>query len=125
MEVYKDLMDLWLPRKSQIVMVELLAPVLALWTLRGQVEGKHVLLLVDSEAVEGALVKGYSNSSDICELVGVLWQIALELQCSVYIDRVPTDANPADHPSRGRLHVGEALGWKTIPFEFPDGIQEE
>ena len=116
MEVTLQMLDDWMPRKTQIVMVELLAPILALWTMREYVRGKHVLLLVDSEPVEAALIKGYSSRADMCELVGVFWQLALQLKCSVYIDRVPTDANPADHPSRDRMEIGERLGWKTVEF---------
>ena len=83
MEVTLQMLDDWMPRKTQIVMVELLAPILALWTMREYVRGKHVLLLVDSEPVEAALIKGYSSRADMCELVGVFWQLALQLKCSV------------------------------------------
>jgi hypothetical protein len=69
--------------------------------------------------VEGALVKGYSSRSDICELVGVFWDLVLELQSLVYIDRVPTDANCSDGASRDKLWIGEKLGWKTVPAQSP------
>ena len=61
------------------------------------------LLFVDSEPVQGALVKGYSSKEDLCELVGVFWSLALEIQVNLYIDRVPTDSNPSDPPSRNDL----------------------
>ena len=66
--------------------------------LREYLRGKSVILLVDAEAVEGALVKGYSAQTDVCELIGKFWDLALELDCSIYIDRVSTDANCADNP---------------------------
>ena len=109
----------WLPRSTQICMVELVATVLALHTFKAYLKGKTVLLLVDAEAVEGALVKGYSARSDLCELVGVFWDIVLDLKALVYIDRVPTDANCSDAPSRDKLWIGEALGWKTVPAQWP------
>ena len=65
-EVRQDLIDEWIPRKSQIAMVELL-------------KGSSSLLFVDSESVQGALVKGYSAREDMCELVSVFWRIALDL----------------------------------------------
>lgn len=80
------------------------------------------MIFVDSEAVEGALVKGYSARSDLCELVGVFWQMALELRLNVYIDRVPTDANCSDCPSRNKLAIGEALGWKTVLARWPKNV---
>ena len=76
--------------------------------------GKFVLLLIDSEAVLGALVKGYSAREDICELVGVFWDLALELRVSIFLDRVPTDLNPSDLPSRDDLETGRSLGWSTV-----------
>ena len=109
----------WLPRATQICMIESEAVVVAFHTFKAYLKGKTVLLLVDSEAVEGALVKGYSSRSDICELVGVFWDLVLELQSLVYIDRVPTDANCSDGASRDKLWIGEKLGWKTVPAQWP------
>ena len=94
--VTPELIALWLPRATQICMIELLARIIALATFKDYyVTGKYVLLLVDAEAVEGALVKGFSSKEDMCELVGLFWDLALELRCSIYIDRMPTDANCA------------------------------
>ena len=83
-----------------------------------------MLLLVDAEAVEGALIKGYSSRSDVCELVGVFWDLVLECKSLVYIDRVPTDANCSDPPSRDKLHIGQALGWKTVQVRWPKVVWE-
>ena len=59
-EVKQSLIKKWIPRKSQIAMVELFATVVALKTFEAQLEGSWSLLLVDSEPVQGALGKGYS-----------------------------------------------------------------
>ena len=117
--VPQEVIDKWLPRATQICMVELVATVLALQTFKDYLRGMTVLLLVDAEAVEGALVKGYSARSDLCELVGVFWDLVLELKALVYIDRVPTDANCSDAPSRDKLAIGAALGWKTVLARWP------
>ena len=68
--VEEEMIQKWLPRKSQIVMVELFAVVVALATFRDLLRGSMCLLFVDSEPVQGALVKGYSSKEDLCELVG-------------------------------------------------------
>ena len=115
-----DLIEKWIPRKSQIAMVELFATVVALQTFKPWISGSWSLLFVDSEPVQGALVKGYSAREGLCELVGVFWRLALDVRINLYIDRVPTDSNPADPPSRGRLDIGQSLGWDTIPAVFPD-----
>ena len=119
-KVGMDLIEKWIPRKSQIAMIELFATVVALQTFKPWISGSWSLLFVDSEPVQGALVKGYSAREDLCELVGVFWQLALEIHINLYIDRVPTDSNPADPPSRGRLDIGQSLGWDTISAVFPE-----
>ena len=98
-DVPKLIVQRWFPRKTQICMIELLAAVVAVQTFREEIRGKLVLLFIDSEPVEAALIKGYSAKEDVCELVGLFWELVLELRCSVYIDRVPTDSNLADNPS--------------------------
>ena len=118
-EVKQELIDEWIPRKSQIAMVELFATLVALETFRSELEGSSSLLFVDSESVQGALVKGYSAREDMCELVSVFWRCALDLKVNLYIDRISTDANPADHPSRDRMEVGNALGWIEVFPRFP------
>ena len=118
-EVQQNLIDEWIPRKSQIAMVELFATIVALETFRSDLKGSSSLLFVDSESVQGALVKGYSAREDMCELVSVFWRIALDLMANLYIDRISTDANPADHPSRDRMEVGRDLGWVEVSPVFP------
>ena len=107
--------DTWLTRQNQISMVELFAPVLALFAMEEAVRGKKLLLFVDSEAVEGALVKGYSSREDLSELVGKFWEQAARLDCLVYVCRVSTDGNPADGPSRpGKCTPAPELHWKRV-----------
>ena len=100
-------------------MVELFATVVALETFKPWIRGSWSLLFVDSEPVQGSLVKGYSAKEDLCELVGLFWKIALESEVFLFIDRVPTDSNPSDPPSRAQMEVGERLGWKSIEPVFP------
>ena len=100
-------------------MVEMFATLVALETLREQIFDSSPLLFVDSESVQGALVKGYSAREDLCELVGSFWKLALDVKVNLYIDRISTDANPADPPSRDRMDVGVKLGWRTVESKFP------
>ena len=112
-------LDRWLVRKTQIVPIEMIAPILALETLRDHVKTKDVLLLIDSAAVEAALVKGYSSKEDLCELVEAFWELALEYKVNFFIDRVSTDAHPADWSSRDRREIGRSAGWETVLSSWP------
>ena len=114
----------WLERSTQIVPIEMIAPIVALETFRGRLVGADLILLIDSEAVEGSLVKGYSSREDLCKLVSVFWDLALDLRVRVYIDRVSTDANPADWPSRDKLEIGEHAGWSTVEAQWPKMLFE-
>ncbi|CAE7374222.1 unnamed protein product, partial [Symbiodinium necroappetens] len=109
----------WIPRKTQIVPIEMIAPILEIETFRDHLRNKDVLLLIDSEAVEAALVKGYSSKEDLCELVEIFWELALEYRINFFIDRVSTDANPADWPSRDQLEIGRSAGWETVLTSWP------
>ena len=113
------LKEQWLERSTQIVPIEMLAPVFALSTFADRLVDADLILLIDSEAVEGALIKGYSSREDMCGIISVFWELALKLRVRVFIDRISTDANPADWPSRGKLHLGEAAGWSTVRPIWP------
>ena len=120
--VTNDVLSTWIPRKTQIFMIELVATVLALETFRHYMQDSTVLLLVDAEAVEGALVKGYSSRSDTSLLVGQFWELAQVLNASIYIDRVPADANCSDGPFRDKVYIGERLGWVEVQARWPGDI---
>ena len=117
--VPKSVQKRWLARKTQIVPVEMIAPILALQTFRDRAIGADVIILIDSEAVEASLIKGYSSKEDLCSLISVFWDLVFELKARVFIDRVATDANPADWPSRADLASGEAAGWRTVQASWP------
>ena len=113
----------WVVRKTQIVPIEMLAPIVALSTVAPMIKGKDLLLFIDSEAVEGALIKGYSAREDLSELVSVFWDLALELRVNVDIDRVSTDSNPADWPSRNDLETGRSAGWESLEPVWPSVVK--
>ena len=91
--VHESIKSRWLKRSAQIVPVEMLAAVLALETFKERLYGADIILLIDSETVEGALTKGYSNREDLCEPIVVFWNLAFQLKARVFIDRISTDAN--------------------------------
>ena len=120
--VPKHVIKRWIPRKTQIVPVEMVAPILALETFKDRLVGTDVIVLIDSEAVEAALIKGYSSKEDLCDLISVFWDLVFEVRARVFIDRIATDANPADWPSRGNLIRGERAGWISKKAVWPAAL---
>ena len=123
--VPKSVQKKWLMRKTQIVPVEMVAPILALQTFKDRLYGADIILLIDSEAVEAALIKGYSSKEDLCHLISVFWDLVFELRARVFIDRIATDANPADWPSRNDLRTGERAGWKSVQVVWPQALIDQ
>ena len=63
---------------------------------------------------QGALVTGYSAIDDFGDLLGCCWKTAMEHELAVYVDRVPTDSNVSDGPSRSRFQELEQRGAKWL-----------
>ena len=79
--------------------------------------------MIDSEAVEASFVKGYSSKQDLCLIIEMFWDLALELKINFFIDRISSDSNPADWPSRNRLSIEESVGWKTVKCSWPAALR--
>ena len=105
-----------LPPRTQIVLVELSAAVLALDQLPTGSREKSFLLFVDREPAESALIKGYSVRGDMCDLVAYFWDVVATQDHSVFVTCVPSDGNPSDGPSRAVFNELRSRGasWRTL-----------
>ena len=111
----------WIVRKNQIMMVELLAVVQMVAAVGEKLRRRKLIIFVDSESAEGALVKGGSSKDDVSSLVRVFWRLIQEFEIVVYIDRVPTDSNISDGVSRNSFDLAKKLGWWEVEIpEFMD-----
>jgi len=104
----------WEERGAQIVLVELLAPLIALYTWKTFLHGRTCIFFNDSTTAESMLVKGYSNAAvDANAVIAEFWHLACDVEICAYIDRVPTDCNPSDGCSRGSTFVDAPThGWE-------------
>ena len=118
-EIPREVANAWLPRKTQIVMTEALALPVAAETFRSLIGGRNVLWLVDSDPVLGAAVKGHSALEDICSGITAFWEIIREVGASVYLDRIPTDGNLSDGPSRAVWRPAGQCDWATVAAKIP------
>ena len=55
-------------------------------------------------------------------LTAVFWDQLVDLDCLMYVDRVSTDGNIADGPSRGRSREAEAGGWEHREAVIPGAV---
>ena len=70
----------------------------------------------------GSFVKGYSDRDDICSTAAIFWEMMREYQSDAYLDRIPTDGNLSDGPSRGSWRLAAELGWAMVPAEIPPDL---
>ena len=79
--------------------------------------------MIDSEPVLGSGIKGYSAREDICSGIAAFWEIVREANISVYLDRIPTDGNLADGPSRAAWDLIGRCGWVPVRARIPESTR--
>lgn len=70
--------------------------------------GAELILFNDNEGAQASICKGWSTDPENQGLIERTWRQLLELDCKVWIERVPSKGNPADLPSRGQF-------WNRFP----------
>ncbi len=81
--------------------------------------------MVDNDAALGAMVKGYSNTTDVCDLVSAIWEDIAKYSINVYLDRVSSDSNVSDGVSRDSWIEQQQCDWDITHVDFPDYIRGE
>ena len=97
-------------KKHVIGLVELYAAILSLRHWRKSLEGRRVILFIDSWPALDSLVKGDSSVRLWRELLLVLENPSETCPMLLWIARVPSSSNVADPPSRGSL--AELAPWR-------------
>ena len=114
-EAPDELVEALSPRKTQIIPLELMAAAGMIHTYGESLRGRDVLFFIDNQSVCCALTKGCSRSWDI-QIMCTSWHLAcLRLGCRVWIEWVPSHANPADVLSREH----------RTPYELTSGFKDE
>ena len=87
-------------------------------------EGRDVVHFIDNTSAVAALSKGYSGAPDSARLVHMFHAWQAGSRSNVWFEYVPTDANPADEPSRvaslaqDRYVVGDIVS-EAVDLRFP------
>ena len=58
-------------------------------------------LWIDNESARFALISGYSTNPWAARIVSEIWVHLSVMDCTFFVERVPTKENIADGPSRG------------------------
>ena len=95
---------------NQIMSLELLAIAFGLSSFGEIIRGRRVYVWSDNTGSEHATRKGAAKAFDHCCVVHSIWLKAAEIGVDLQVDRVPTEANIADLPSRGQYELIERLG---------------
>ena len=109
------------PRETQIMMAEMLAPVIAIRSHPDMFRGRAATYFIDNVAVVSALVCGASRAPDLSRMGFALSAISHSLGCPYWIDWVPSASNIADDGSRrgSSETAARELGIDVSPAVFP------
>ena len=97
-------------RDKQIMAWEMLAIALGTSTFAEQLKGKLVRVWCDNVGAEKALSAGAAKATDHNMQIHALWLQAARNGHGLWIERVPTDDNVADLPSREEYELLERIG---------------
>lgn len=120
----QQMLDEWLPRRTQILPAELAAVPLALAVVAEFVQDADVIAFCDNDAAVSTLVRGSSKTDDCARITEVVHALILRLRCRLWVDWVDSDSNPSDGLSRAgtadewtrhRFHNLRTLSAEAIP----------
>ena len=105
----EDLLLNSLAATNEIFGLGLFAMVSSVISLGEQLRGKKIILFSANNAASGAMIKASSRVQIILAITERFWQRVAHLAASCWVERVSSEANPADAPSRDKP-----------PFRTPD-----
>ena len=113
-----EVVNEWLPKKTMMGQLEILAAVVAVETWAPEHRERQCLLFIDNDSAAATLVKGFSRKTDSCSLSGDFWLRAAKLATDIYIDRVESKSNIADGPSRLMFQEVWSYGCSYVPPQY-------
>ena len=91
-------------QRTIIQELEMLAVLCAFKCWQEQAMSQRMVLFTDSEAVRGAFLKSWSANTDSDKLLNSIFEIEALFSLPVWIERVPSQSNPADILSKRSCH---------------------
>jgi len=85
---------------AQICGLEMLAIALGLSSFADELRGRNVVIYSDNKGAEAATRNGIAKAWDHCQIIHEVWTMALRIGAHLWIERVSSEENVSDLPSR-------------------------
>ena len=83
------------------------------------IQGRTARIWTDNEGARGSVTHGGARASDHNELVHRVWCFCYEMSVNPWFNRVPSDDNISDGPTRNEHRVVHTLGCCLISAQVP------
>ena len=87
-------------KETAIFELEAIAVVVAVKVWESKLSGHRVVLFTDNEGVRTSVLKGSSSNFNVSCLLEHIFLVEENLAFQLWVERVPSQSNPADEPSR-------------------------
>ena len=103
-EIPADIVGHWqsVGQDQIISQAELAVVVIVRRMFQTRLAGRRVIYFIDNEAARHAILKGTSGKDSMQRLTAAFHAADLHLPSIAWVERVPSDSNRADAPSRGK-----------------------
>ena len=113
-KVPSDLIQKNVDGSVHINLLETMAAVVAMIEFRKEIENSSVVLFNDNNTTLISLLKGCSKNLEANKLAWTFWKLAAIANCTIWMERVNSAANPADTLSRQVTTIGHSEVFQQI-----------
>ena len=97
-------------QKTVIQELEALARLMVVLTFKDWLSERRALAFTDSESVKGAFLKSLSQNQSCSKIFLAVFELEEDLGSQPWIERVPSQSNPADYLSREEVQEFAQVG---------------
>ena len=99
---------------NQIMALEMLSIALGISSFSDILKGRRIVIWSDNTGAQAATSTGRAKSFDHACIAHCIWAELAKLHVQAHVERVPTDSNIADLPSRQEYELLHKIGAKEM-----------